>query len=137
MTNGDYGRGAGEQAMSIVTRHPGFRILGVLAVASHTSWARGVRVDCSIDNAGRIVKDAVDKDGFARKQLDNRIMGDTVDILSGLAVPNVIGIGDIGKMAGRDSLRRGCPITRKAVEWILERSGHHAGRGPGETSDHP
>jgi stage V sporulation protein AE len=36
-----------------------------------------------------------------------------------------VGIGDIGKMAGKDSYEIGAPITKKAIEIILERSGFH------------
>ncbi|PMU54581.1 stage V sporulation protein AE, partial [Pseudomonas sp. GP01-A3] len=39
-----------------------------------------------------------------------------------LNIPLVIGIGDIGKMGGRDDIEKGSPITRKAIEYILERS---------------
>ena len=39
-----------------------------------------------------------------------------------LDVPIVVGIGDIGKMAQLDDYRKGSPITKLAVEIILERS---------------
>lgn len=133
--NGDVGRGRGERAIEYVVKHPDIEVIGAIAVASNTRWGRGATVHCSIDNHGRLVEEAVDKDGYADVELENRIYGDTVDILNALHVPNVIGIGDIGKMQGRDSLRHGCPITRKAVQWILERSGAH-GRNHGETTPH-
>ncbi|MEH7515810.1 stage V sporulation protein AE, partial [Gottfriedia acidiceleris] len=37
-------------------------------------------------------------------------------------IPFILGIGDIGKMGGRDDIEIGSPITRKAIEYILERS---------------
>ncbi|WNC17192.1 stage V sporulation protein AE [Brevibacillus brevis] len=123
--NGDFGRGRGEQAIEYVVKHPDIEVIGAIAVASNTRSVRGATVSYSVDNRGRVVEGAVDKDGYADPQLQNRIYGDTVDILNTLHVPNVIGIGDIGKMDGRDSLDNGCPITRKAVQWILERSGEH------------
>ena len=79
--------------------------------------------------------EAVDKDGNASPELVNRIYGDTVDILNALHVPNLIGIGDIGKMLGKDSLQKGSPITKKAVQWILERSDPN-GTGNGKTAPH-
>lgn len=121
--NGHYGEGRGEQAMEYVVNHPEIEVLGAIAVASNTEWVRGTTVRFSVDNRGKIVEEAVDKDGYAQKSLDNRIYGDTVDILSRLSIPHVIGIGDIGKMQGKDHLRYGCPVTLRAVKWILERSG--------------
>jgi len=121
--NGNCGRGLGEQAIEYVLLHPDIEVLGVIAVASNTRFVVGTRVQYSVDKDGNIVEDAVDKDGNPLKQLDKHIYGDTVDVLHKYRIPWVIGIGDIGKMQGKDSLRRGCPVTRKAVEWILERSG--------------
>jgi len=131
--NGHYGRGKGEQAIEHVIRHPDIQVLGVIAVASNTRWVNGTRVRYSIDNQGRIVEDAVDKDGYPSKQLDHRIMGDTVDVLNQFDIPLVLGIGDIGKMEGRDNPRYGCPVTLKAVKWILERSGAAGGIDNSET----
>ncbi|USG63581.1 stage V sporulation protein AE [Brevibacillus ruminantium] len=130
--NGDRGRGRGEQALEYVVHHPDIEVLGAIAVASNTKWVSGAVVKVSVDNRGRIVEEAVDKDGFAETDLENRIYGDTVDILGKLQVPHIIGIGDIGKMQGRDSLRNGCPITLAAVNWILERSGFHDNTTGGE-----
>jgi len=123
--NGDYGSGRGEQAIEYVAKHPDIQVLGAIAVASNTRWVTGTKVRYSIDNEGNIVDDAVDKDGFPDKSLENQIYGDTVDILGRVKVPWIIGIGDIGKMHGKDNLRYGCPITLKAVKWILERSELH------------
>lgn len=134
--NGDRGHGRGEQAMEYVVKHPDIEVLGAIAVASNTKWVNGAIIKVSVDNQGRIVEEAVDKDGFAETDLENRIYGDTVDILNRLQVPHVIGIGDIGKMQGRDSLRKGCPITLAAVKWILERSGFDGRKASGgKTTD--
>ena len=51
--------------------------------------------------------------------------GDTVYCLDQLDVPIIVGIGDIGKMNRKDDVEKGSPITMKAVELILERSGYH------------
>lgn len=131
--NGDFGRGRGEQAISYVVKHPDIEVIGAIAVASNTRRIQGATVQYSVDNHGHIIDEAVDKDGYSDGRLENHIYGDTVDILNALHVPNLIGIGDIGKMEGRDSLRNGCPITKKAVQWILERSGSHE-TGNGETA---
>jgi stage V sporulation protein AE len=134
--NGDYGRGKGEQAIEYVAGHPDIEVLGAIAVASNTKWVRGAKVRYSVDNRGRIVEEAVDKHGYSDKDLENHIFGDTVDILNKCQIPNIIGIGDIGKMEGKDHLRCGCPITLKAVKWILERSESRGeSRGKRETSD--
>ncbi len=53
--------------------------------------------------------------------------GDTVYCLDKLDLPLIVGIGDIGKMGRKDDISKGSPITMKAVEFILERSGYHAG----------
>ncbi|MDF2683119.1 MAG: stage sporulation protein [Brevibacillus sp.] len=128
--NGDFGRGRGEQAIEYVVKHPDIEVIGAIAVASNTRFVQGATVAYSVDNHGQIVEEAVDKDGYADEELKHRIYGDTVDILNALQVQNVIGIGDIGKMEGKDSLQNGCPITRIAVQWILERSRvHDAGNG--------
>jgi len=133
--NGDFGRGKGEQAIEYLLKHPDIEVIGAIAVASNTRWVRGATVKYSIDNHGRLVEEAVDKEGYADVDLENRIYGDTVDVLNSFHIPNLIGIGDIGKMEGRDSLRKGSPITKKAVQWILERSKAN-GRDHGEAASH-
>lgn len=126
--NGNYGRGRGEQAIEYVLKHPDIEVIGAIAVASNTRWVHGARVVYSVDQAGQIVEEAVDKEGHSDKMLHHRIYGDTVDIINRYHIPNVIGIGDIGKMEGRDRLLDGCPVTLKAVQWILQRSECHDSR---------
>ncbi|QRG69850.1 stage V sporulation protein AE [Brevibacillus choshinensis] len=133
--NGDFGRGRGERAIEYVVKHPDIEVIGAIAVASNTRFVQGAKVAFSVDNHGQIVEEAVDKYGYADEGLKHRIYGDTVDILNALQVKNVIGIGDIGKMDGKDSLQNGCPITRIAVQWILKRSeAHDASNGKAPSS---
>ena len=56
---------------------------------------------------------------------EGKLYGDTVYILDELDVPIIVGIGDIGKMARKDHYDQGSPITKQAIELILERSGYH------------
>ncbi|MGO4888286.1 stage V sporulation protein AE [Anaerobacillus sp. MEB173] len=116
--------GPGEVAMRIVAEHPTIEVLGAIAVASRTHASEWTKVDVSIDRYGMLTEYGTDKYGL--KDLERgRINGDTVYILDQLNLPIVVGIGDIGKMAGKDAVERGAPITRKAVEIILERSGYN------------
>lgn len=122
------GEGAGEVALKYVAEHPNIEVLGIIAVASKTHQTEWTRVDVSIDRFGELTEYGVDKSGLKDLEL-GRISGDTVYCLDQLNVPIIVGIGDIGKMARKDSVKNGCPITLKAVEIILERSGY---RGNGD-----
>ena len=117
------GEGAGEVALKYVADHPQVEVLGVIAVASKTHQTEWTRVDVSIDRFGELTEYGVDKSGLKDLEL-GRISGDTVYCLDQLKVPIIVGIGDIGKMARKDSVKNGSPITMKAVELILERSGY-------------
>lgn len=119
--SGYVGEGAGEQAMRIVANDPSIEILGVIAVASKTRRAEWTKVDVSIDRYGNLTSRGVDKYGMEEMEI-GKIIGDTVYCIDELNVPIVIGIGDIGKMAQLDDYRKGSPITKLAVEIILERS---------------
>jgi stage V sporulation protein AE len=115
---GDIGMGYGEKAMNIIMKDEGIKLIGIVAVASNTQRAKGVMVDCSIDKYGNIVNKAVDKDGNPKK---NRVLkGDTVNMLSAVEVPFIVGIGDPGKMDGKDNITIGSPIITKAMEEILK-----------------
>jgi stage V sporulation protein AE len=118
------GEGAGETALKYVAGHQDIEVLGVIAVASKTHQTEWAKVDVSIDRFGEITEYGVDKGGLKDLEL-GRISGDTVYCLDQIDVPIIVGIGDIGKMARKDSVKNGCPITMKAVELILERSGYH------------
>jgi stage V sporulation protein AE len=123
--SGFLGEGAGEMALKYVAEHDDIEVLGVIAVASKTHMEEWSRVDFCIDREGELTPYGVDKHGLPELEM-GRINGDTVYCLDKLDVPLIIGIGDIGKMARRDHYKIGAPITKKAVEIILERSGFYA-----------
>ncbi|MFZ5966169.1 MAG: stage V sporulation protein AE [Bacillota bacterium] len=113
--------GKGETALFEIVKHPDIDILGVIAVASNTQGVNGIKVDFSITCDGKIIQEAVNKDGYPQKS--QILYGDTVDIIDQCKVPLVVGIGDIGKMYGKDDCEIGAPIITKAMEEILVRSG--------------
>lgn len=116
--NGNGGHASGEKALLELAAHPDVDVIGALAVASNTSYVRGVHVDFSIDCMCRKVQSGVNKDGIAIQP--RKVFGDTVDVLRKLAVPVVVGIGDIGKMGGRDAPERAAPVTTAAIRAILQ-----------------
>jgi len=118
---GHTGTGKGEAAIRDLAQSPEIEILGVIAVASNTEGVNGVGVDFAISKDGTIVEKAVDKYGNIKE--GHKINGDTVDILESIDVPVIIGIGDPGKMQGKDGCGKGAPIITKAMEEILKRSG--------------
>jgi stage V sporulation protein AE len=122
--SGYIGEGPGEQALQYVAAHSRIDVLGVLAVASNTHRYEWTRVDVSVDRQGKLTEYGVDKFGLADVEI-GRINGDTVYCLDKLNVPIIVGIGDIGKMCTNDDIKKGSPITKKAVELILERSGFY------------
>ncbi|MFK9093149.1 stage V sporulation protein AE [Bacillus salipaludis] len=122
--SGIVGEGAGESALKYVALHKDIEVLGVIAVAAKSRHEEWTRVDVSIDRDGELTPYGVDKYGIPELEI-GRINGDTVYCLDELNVPIIVGVGDIGKMARHDSYKLGSPITKKAVELILERSGFH------------
>lgn len=120
--SGIVGEGAGENALKFVALHKDIEVLGIIAVAAKSRHEEWSRIDVSIDRDGEITPYGVDKFGIPELEI-GRINGDTVYCLDELDVPLIVGIGDIGKMTRRDDYRIGSPITKKAVELILERSG--------------
>ena len=122
---GSSSKGFGEVAMEYVATHPEIEVLGAVAVASNTTGIVGIGVDECIAGNGDIVDCSVDKSGYLKGETGYKaiIAGDTVDVLNDLEIPFIVGVGDIGKMARADSIGRGAPITRKAIEEILKRSG--------------
>ena len=115
---GDNGMGKGEKAMDVIMNNKEIELMGIVAVASNTPNAIGVKVDCSIDKFGNKVGKAVDKCG---NTLENKVIrGDTVNILADADLPFVVGIGDPGKMDGKDSCEIGAPVVTKALEEIIE-----------------
>ncbi len=122
--NGNGSEGDGERALEVVANHPDVNVLGIVAVASNTPMVDGVDVDYCVNTKGEITEFAVDKDGVEISNRQAHINGDTVDVLQRIDAPIVIGVGDIGKMQGHDHYIHGAPITTKAVQMILERSGY-------------
>lgn len=117
---GKSSEGQGEEVLKYVARHPDIEVLGVVAVASNTSNARGAHVDFSVTKEGKIVDTPVDKYGNQENH-EQVLKGDTVDVLRKLDIPVVVGVGDIGKQDGADGCQ--APITTAAVEEILRRGG--------------
>ncbi|WP_026694764.1 stage V sporulation protein AE [Peribacillus kribbensis] len=122
--SGLVGEGPGELALKYIARHQDIEVLGLIAVASNTRQNEWSRVHVSIDREGEIIPYGVDKNGLPEIEM-GMIHGDTVYCIDQLEIPIVVGIGDIGKMDGRDHADKGSPVTRKAVELILERSGYN------------
>ncbi|GBF11566.1 hypothetical protein HK1_01601 [Tepidibacillus sp. HK-1] len=122
--NGRGYKGEGERAIEFITKHPDIEVLGAIAVASNTKFVEGTTIDFSIDRNGKRVESGVNKDGDPVGG-PLRVYGDTVDILDKLDMPVIVGIGDIGKMRGRDHIKHGSPITLKAIQTILEWSEQH------------
>ncbi|MCL6586114.1 MAG: stage V sporulation protein AE [Anoxybacillus sp.] len=119
---GAIGEGAGEQALKYVATHKQIEVIGAIAVASNTHQHEWTKVDVSIDRDGYLTEYGVDKEGIREFDI-GRVNGDTVYCLEQLNIPIIVGIGDIGKMGYRDHIKYGSPITKQAVELILERSG--------------
>ncbi|WP_160721456.1 stage V sporulation protein AE [Bacillus sp. USDA818B3_A] len=122
--SGIVGEGVGEAALKYVATHKDIEVLGAIAVAARSRDEEWSRVDVSIDRDGVLTPYGVDKYGIQELEI-GRINGDTVYCLDELNLPIIVGVGDIGKMARHDSYKFGAPITKKAVELILERSGFH------------
>ncbi|HYE83676.1 MAG TPA: stage V sporulation protein AE [Clostridia bacterium] len=120
---GHTGMGKGEMALSEIAKSPEVEILGVIAVASNTEGVKGVSIDFSITKDGNIIENTVDK--YGNKAEGRKINGDTVDILDTIDVPVIVGVGDPGKMNGRDCCDKGAPIITKAMKEIIERSSLH------------
>lgn len=123
--NGNGSEGDGERAIEVVAGHPDINVLGIVAVASNTPMVDGVDVDLCVNLDAQETECSVDKDGEEQCSTKAHINGDTVDILSRINAPIVVGVGDIGKMHGKDHFTHGAPVTTKAVEIILERSGYN------------
>ncbi|HET7629207.1 MAG TPA: stage V sporulation protein AE [Bacillales bacterium] len=114
------GVGYGEQAMRYIHGQPDIDVIGAVAVASNTGHEEWSRIDVSVDRFGDVTEHGVDKEGIEALE-DGRVDGDTVYVLDELCLPVVVGVGDIGKMDGRDAVEQGCPITLAAVRWIMQR----------------
>ncbi|WP_353892328.1 stage V sporulation protein AE [Proteinivorax hydrogeniformans] len=118
---GRAGQGKGERVTEYLVNQEDIEIIGALAVASNSPAVEPINPDKSITLTGDFVSHGVDKDGV--EVSDNKIYGDTVENLESLGIDNIIGIGDIGKMCGKDSIAEGVPVTIKAIEEILKING--------------
>jgi stage V sporulation protein AE len=122
-------KGKGEMALEYIAKSQDVELIGVIAVASNTELCKGVRIEHAITLDGQIIDRPVDKHGIPEKIGNQFLEGDTVSVLDSLNIPTIIGIGDIGKMHGRDRYDRGAKITTQAIRYILKRSGYHCERG--------
>jgi len=114
-------KGDGEKALEIVAKHPDVEVIGAIAVASNTD-VEGVECDLAVTKDGDFILGSVDKWGNPHWD-SQKICGDTVDILKELDIPIIIGIGDIGKMDGKDNFHLGAKITTQALKYILAQGG--------------
>ncbi|MGI5920793.1 MAG: stage V sporulation protein AE [Syntrophomonadaceae bacterium] len=117
---GQRGMGPGEMVMEHIFKCPRLTVIGVVAVASDTR-VRGIVPDASVTADGRIIKGPVNKDGWEEKPGNQRLEGDTVEILKKYPELFILGCGDLGKMNGRDAVENGAMITRLCLEEILAR----------------
>lgn len=118
------GEGSGEQALRYLMNNEDIEIIGAVAVASNSPCTEGIRVNCSFTKEGKLVNGPVNKCGLQETKNHVLLEGDTVEIINELKIPIVIGLGDPGKMDGADDFKKGAPITTKALQEILNRSGY-------------
>ncbi|HEX3030702.1 MAG TPA: stage V sporulation protein AE [Bacillota bacterium] len=114
-------KGAGEQVLEFLSKSAEVEILGAVAVASNIRHSHGIQVDCSIGQDGQVVGGPVNKAGLPSGNAQDTLKGDTVEVLTELDVPVIVGTGDTGKMEGKDRMELGAPITTKAFQEILHR----------------
>ncbi len=116
---GQAGEGRGEMVTQYLYNHPEIEIIGALAVASNSPYVEGIHPDSSVTCQGQVINGSVDKEG---KPTEDLLFGDTVENLEELGIEPIIGIGDIGKMCGKDDVTKGVPVTIKALKEILLRN---------------
>ncbi len=116
------GAGPGEQAMDTILQDKSVDVLGVVAVSSNGKDCSGLHVTCSITKDGKVIDGAVDKNGTDMH--GGRICGDTLSILKSKEDLIIVGIGDPGKMDFNDEIAKGAPITTKALQEVMKRSGY-------------
>ncbi len=115
---GALGKGRGEAAMEFLLNCEELDILGIVAVSSMGKDCNGLKINFSVTNSGDVVKNAVDK--YGNNTYNDKICGDTLSILHSRRKIFVVGIGDPGKMDYQDDIRKGSPITTKALKIVLE-----------------
>ncbi|MGE5544128.1 MAG: stage V sporulation protein AE [Bacillota bacterium] len=116
---GKVGEGSGEKALEHLLLDESLDVLGVIAVASNTDRARGVEVSKSVDRYGHVVKQPVDKYGEPEPVGHHLLEGDTSEILARFPWVKVVGVGDLGKMKGRDDPAHGAMITTRCIKELL------------------
>lgn len=114
-------KGKGERVLEYVARHPDIEVIGILAVASNTGSIEGTAVDCAVTKRQEVVEGQVNKEGEIISPA-KMVMGDTVDVINELEDREyfVVGIGDIGKMDGKDDPGKGARVTTRALNLILD-----------------
>jgi len=113
---GVVGEGKGERALEQLLLAESLDVLGVIAVASNTDRARGIEVTESVDRHGRVTRQPVDKYGEKEPPGHRFLEGDTSEILARFPEVKVIGVGDLGKMKGRDDPAHGAMITTRCLQ---------------------
>ncbi|MCX7710503.1 MAG: stage V sporulation protein AE [Clostridia bacterium] len=119
---GAKGMGKGEQAMDYILNNSDIEVLGVVAVSSNGKDCNGITVSCSITKDGEVIEGAVDK--YGNNVRTGRICGDTLSVLRSKRDLLIVGIGDPGKMDFQDEITKGAPITTKALQEVMTRSGY-------------
>ncbi len=120
--HGTKGMGKGEQAMEVIISQQDIDILGVVAVSSNGKDCNGLKVSCSVTKEGTVIEGSVDKNG--NNTHDERICGDTLSILKSKKDLVIVGMGDPGKMDYNDETDKGAPITTRALQEVMKRSGY-------------
>ena len=115
------GKGKGERAMEIIINDDNLEVLGVVAVSSNAMECNDINLTCSITRDGTVIEGGVDKDGNGHES--KIICGETLSILQNKRNLIIVGIGDPGKMNYNDGVTKGAPITTKALQEIISRSG--------------
>lgn len=119
--NGSPNVGAGEVALNYVAEHPDIEVMGIIAVASNVDDLAGASVDYVITQDKQICEGQVNKEGKLVSE-NKMVIGDTVNIINDLKEKHrifTIGIGDLGKMDGRDNPYTGAEVTTKAMQAII------------------
>ena len=116
------GMGKGEKAMEIIIGDDSLDVLGVVAVSSNGHDCDWLKVSCSITKHGNIIEGSVDK--YGNNKGNAGICGDTLNVLKQMEHLVIVGIGDPGRMDYYDQISEGAPITTKALQEIMRRSGY-------------
>lgn len=112
------GYGKGEENLIHLLINKEIDILGIIAVASNTFSGSPIEVDVSVTKNLKITDKAVDK--YGNEQKNKNFYGDTINAINQFKVrPIIVGIGDVGKMHGKDDISLGSPVLMKALNYIL------------------